>query len=439
VVRCFARAAFAAVIIGLARLALAAPADEVRQLLEQGRAKEAYELARRHPDELGKPEFDFYYGIAAVDTGHAGEGVLALERYIVRFPDNDRARLELARAYYVLGELMRAREEFETVSRRRPPAQVQATIDRFMDSIRAQETRYRTSASLYLEVGGGYDSNVNSGVGNPVIAVPTLGVVQLAQAGARSGDSFLHLAFGGQFSHPLAAGLALIAGAGAEGKLHQDSFDQQFDQASGVAYVGASYLKERNLVRGTVAVSSLYVDYDRFRNATTLGLEWHHQLDEFNSASVFGQYARLEYPASSARDADFHGLGAGWRRALVGRLQPVFQVQAVFGQEMNDAEPVRLDLSRDLYTLRGGLSLTPAARWGVSFALAYTKSRYEAPDALFLVRRDDDYYGAELGASYRLTRQISLRADYLYSDNRSNIPLYQYSRDVITLRARYEI
>lgn len=437
--RRFAAAAFAAVIMGGTPLASAAPADEVRALLEQGRSREAYELASRHPEELGKPDFDFYYGIAAIDSGHAGEGVLALERYIVRFPDNDRARLELARAYYVLGELLRAREEFEAVSRRKPPAEVQATIDRFMDSIRAQETRYRTSASFYVEIGGGYDSNVNSGVGDPVITVPTLGVVQLARAGARSGDSFLHLAAGGQFSHPIAAGVALVGGASAEGKLHQDKFDQQFDQVSALAYGGASYLKDKNLLRATLSVSSLYVDYDRFRDAATLGAEWHRQIDEFNTTSLFGQYARLEYPSSPVRDADFYGLGIGWRRAFVGRLQPVFQVQAFYGQEKNDAEPVRDDLSRELYTLRGGLSLTPAPRWGLSLGLAYTKSSFEEADSLFLVRRDDDYYGAELGASYRLTRQLSLRADYLYSDNRSNIPLYQYSRDVITLRARFEI
>jgi hypothetical protein len=423
----------------IARLACGAPADEVRALLEQGRAREAYELASRHPEELGKPDFDFYYGIAAVDSGHAGQGVLALERYIVRFPDNDRARLELARAYYILGELLRAREEFETVSRRKPPAEVQATIDRFMDSIRAQEARYQTTATFYAEIGAGYDSNVNSGVGNPVISVPTLGVVQLAQIGARSGDSFMHLAAGGQFSHPLAAGVALIAGVSADGKLHSDKFDQQFDQVGGAAYGGVSYLQERNLVRGTVSASTLYVDYDRFRDALTLGAEWHRQLDEFNSASVFAQYALLEYPASPVRDSDFYGLGVGWRRAFVGRLQPVFQVQAIYGREANDADPVRDDLSRDLLTLRGGLSLTPAVRWGLSLALAYTKSRFEEPDLLFLTRRDDDYYGVELGVSYRLTRQLSLRADYLYSDNRSNIPLYEYSRDIVTLRARFEM
>lgn len=437
--RSFAAAALAAALVLVAQAARGAPADEVRALLEQGRSREAYELASRHPEELGKPEFDFYYGIAAVDSGRAGAGVLALERYIVQFPDNDRARLELARAYFVLGELSRAREEFETVLRRKPPPEVEATIDRFMDSIRSQETRYRTSASLYVELGGGYDSNVNSGVGNPVISVPTLGVVQLAQIGARSADYFAHLGAGAQLSHPVAPGFALIGGVGAEGKLHSNTFDQQFDQVGAALYAGASYLRDRNLARATVSLSSLYVDYDRFRDAATFGAEWHRQFDEFNSGSVFGQYARLQYPASPVRDSDFYGLGVGWRRAVVVRYQPVFQVQALYGQERNDAEPVRDDLSRELYTLRGGLSLTPAPRWGASIALAYTRSSFDQADPLFLVTREDDYYAVELGASYRLTRELSLRADYLYSDNRSNIALYEYTRDVITLRVRYEM
>lgn len=437
--RRFAAAALAAAVMAGAQCALGAPADEVRSLLDQGRAREAYDLARRHPEELGKPEFDFYYGIAAVDSGRAGEGVLALERYIVRFPDNDRARLELARAYFVLGELVRARDEFERVLRRNPPPQVQATIDRFMDSIRAQETRYRTTATFHLELGGGYDSNVNSGIGNPVISVPTLGVVQVAQAGVKSADRFLHLGAGAQLSHPVAPGVSLLGGANAEGKLHSNTFDQQFDQTSLTAYGGASYLKERNLLRGTLSLSTLSVDYDRFRETVSLGGEWHRQLGEFDTASVFGQYALLEYPSSPVRDADFYGLGAGWRHAFVGALQPVFQVQALYGREANDAKPARDDLSRDLYTLRGGLSLTPAPRWGISVGLTYTKSRFDEADPLFATRRDDDYYGAELGASYSLTKQLSVRLDYLHSDNKSNIALYDYSRDVITLRARFEM
>lgn len=232
--------AVSALVLALASaLALASPAAEVRRLVEAGRAAEAYALGREHPQEFGNPEFDFFFGIAAIDSGHAGEGVLALERYIVQFPENDRARLELARGYFVLGELARAREEFEAVAAKGPPAAVMANIERFLDAIRAQESRYRPSASAYLEVGAGFDSNVNSGVGTPTLNVPLFGDVQLAQAGVRSGDRFLHLAAGGQITRPVAPGVTLFGGASYEGKLHATAFDRQFDTASLGAHGGS--------------------------------------------------------------------------------------------------------------------------------------------------------------------------------------------------------
>jgi len=431
-------AAGAAILALACRAAIAAPADDMRVLLEQGRAAEAYALGRKHPEELGKPEFDFYFGVAAVDTGHAGEGVLALERYIIRFPDNDRARLELARGYFVLGEMVRAREEFDAVARKNPPPGVQATIDRFMDQIQSQETRYSTTATGYVEIGGGYDSNVNSGVGNPLINVPTLGTVQLAQAGVKSGSSFMHLGAGGNFSYPIAPGMALVGGASYEGKLHENGFDQQFDQYALNAQGGVSYIKDKDLWRAQLHLSTLYVDYNRFRDFMSLAGEWHRQLDEFNRIWVSGTYGRLQYPASPVRDADLYGGSVGWRRAFVGAMQPVFELAAGYAEERNDFSPVRNDLSRDIYIARGSLALTPAAQWGLSVGATYTKSRFKAADPLFAATRDDDYWGLELGVSYRLTRKVTLRGDYQRSDNQSNISLYQYRRDIFTVRARYE-
>ena len=101
----------------------AAPADDMKQMLETGRAAEAYALAKKHPDLLGDPTFDFYLGVAAGETGHAGEAVLALERYILQHPDNVAARLQLARAYFVLGEDARAKEEFDALRGLNPPAE----------------------------------------------------------------------------------------------------------------------------------------------------------------------------------------------------------------------------------------------------------------------------------------------------------------------------
>ncbi|MBA2675576.1 hypothetical protein [Ramlibacter sp.] len=73
-------------LLSMAMCALAAPADDIKNLLLQGKDKQAYELGRSAPAQLGEPAFDFYFGIAALNTGAPGEGVLALERYLLQFP-----------------------------------------------------------------------------------------------------------------------------------------------------------------------------------------------------------------------------------------------------------------------------------------------------------------------------------------------------------------
>src|SRR5450631_3543253 len=143
--------------------ASAAPLDDLRAQVEAGRSAAAYAAFCGDSPERSA-EFDLWCGVAAVDVGRPGEGVLALERFVLQFPDDVRARLELARAYFYARDDIRARQEFETVARLKPPAEVQAGINRFLDALSVREARYRGRKLFYLEVGGGYDSNANAGV-----------------------------------------------------------------------------------------------------------------------------------------------------------------------------------------------------------------------------------------------------------------------------------
>ena len=119
-------------------------------------------------------------------------------------------------------------------------------------------------------------------------------------------------------------------------------------------------------------------------------------------------------------------------------MRPVLQLQALYGQEINSATPVREDLSRDLLTARAAVSLSPAPRWSVSGALSASFSRYWGPDFTINEVREDQYYSAEASIAYRLTKDLTARLDYLFSDNRSNSALYEYDRHVVTARLRYE-
>lgn len=419
-------------------LAPAAPADELRDLVQKGRAAEAYAAGKRGAASAD-PEFGYYFGIAAIDSGHAGEGVLALERYLARFPADERARFDLARGYYALGDLLRARKAFETVLGRRPSAERRATIERFLDSIQAQASRHASASSLYFDLGGGLDSNAVAGLGATALEAPLLDGLLPAPAGARRGAGVLIAGAGARFARPLAGAISLEAGMRYEGRYRPGAFDRRLDQDALGGYGELNLLAGRDLYRARLAYSALASDGSRYRNLSALGGEWQRQMDELNSLSVFAQVAGLEYPAGPARDSSLYALGAGWRRAFVQRYLPIVQVEALYGRERSAASPARDDLSRDLYSLRARVSATPWPRWGLSGGVSYTGSRFDAPDPALVVTRGDDYYGLDAGLSYRWSRQLTLRADYLHADNRSNLGAYEYGRSLLTLRMRYDL
>lgn len=416
----------------------AAPADEVKALLDKGNAAAAYALGKNHPDQLGNPQFDFYFGVAAIDSGHAGEGVLALERYTVNFPDNANARLELARGYFVMGDDLRAREEFEAILNTKPPAAVVANIERFLDALRSRESTYRTTAGLFMEVGYGYDSNVNGGVGSANINLPVFGNVVIGQTGVKTKSNFSWLAIGGQISHPISPGVAVFAGGQVDGKFNSSGDARQFDQGNIAANGGISYFKDRNFYRLTASRAEVSVDYNRFRTVSSLSGEWLHQIDELQTISPFLQTAQFDYTGNNrARDAEFHAAGIGYRKAFIATWQPLLTLSINTGKEHNSEG--RPDLGREIYGGRAALAITPIPKWALSVGGTYQKSRYSGPDALLGTTRSDNYYAADAVASYAYTRDLSLRAELLLSKNSSNLELYTYRRDMLTFKIRYDL
>ncbi len=414
--------------------ALAAPADELKALLDQGKAAEAYALGKKYPDQLGSPAFDFSFGVAAVDAGHAGEGVLALERYIANFPDNQAARLELARGYFVLGDNARAREEFDAVQKANPPPAVQANVQRFMDAIRARESAYKTTAGFYAEVGVGHDSNVNGGVGSPNVNLPGFGAVTLL-TGVKTADSFGYLGVGGNVTHPVAPGVALFGSVGADAKLNRN--DTDFNQGNANLAGGVSLLRDKNTYRLTGSYNELSVQNDWYRKATGVSGEVNHQLDELQMINGFVQYAKLKYqPPNDVRDADLWAFGGGYRKAFIGSWQPLLTLSATYGQERDVRS--RPDLGRKFYGGRAAIAVTPRPQWGLSVGATYQESRYDGPDLLLGEVRKDKYYGLDAVLSYALTRNWSVRGEYAYSNNKANLALYEFERHLVAIKLRYE-
>ncbi|HXZ96787.1 MAG TPA: hypothetical protein VEG37_07055 [Burkholderiales bacterium] len=415
--------------------AFAAVADEVKAMLEQGKAKEAYELASQHTELLGDPTFDFYYGVSAIDSGHAGEGVLALERYVINYPNNTSARLELARGYYVLGEDSRAGEEFRGVLKTNPPPDVETNILRYLDAIRAREWRYKTSGTAFVEAGFGYDSNVNAGVSNANISLPVFGPVTVVGPGVKQHSRFQYIAAGGQLSQPIAPGLAVFGSGSAAASFNNQA--SQFNQENFSVNGGLTYLQYKNLFRFSGFYSHTDLDSHSFLQSPGATAEWQYQYDELQSFNTYAQYANLDYSGADApRSSNFYSGGLGYRKAFIASWQPLFTLEANYGRENNTEN--RDDLSRNIFAGRLALGVTPFPKWAVSVGGIYQKSWYLEPVPTLDTTRMDSYYSGTTAISYAFNPHLSAWVEYLYQKNNSNIALFSYTRDVVAFKLRYD-
>jgi hypothetical protein len=431
---CASAAALAAGVLACVAHAQAPTIDTIRRLVEAGSSGDAWTLCAQ-VDREAEAQADLWCGVAAVDVGRAGEGTLSIERYVLRHPDDVRARLELARAYFYAGDDVAARREFEAVRAVDPPPEVRAGIDRYLDALKSRESHYKPSFRGYVEAGIGYDSNVNAGVAQADIALPVLGPVTVANFGVEQSDGFGWLAGSVQLNRPIAPGVAIYGGVAANGQFNFSESD--FNIAQGAVSLGASVQQARHTFYTTYSHGELAVGGDRYRHSDGVAVEWRYAYSEVATTSITPQYARISYSGlNEARDSDFFGATASVRKIWLTSWQPVLNLTAVVGRERNRRD--RDDLSRDVYGASADVTVSPMPRWAINAAFSFQRSTYDGPIPLLGFTRSDDNYAASIGALYFITRDLSVRLEGQFYRNDSNLALFQYDRSVVAGKLRYD-
>ncbi len=207
-------------VVPLAALAADDLLVSAKQQLDNGDPQAAYSLlVPLQSERAGDPEYDFLLGSAALGIGKNTEAVFALERVLAVLPNSAPARALIARAYFNLKETETARREFENVKKQDVPPEVATAIDRFLDAIERIEESERTSFRGFVELGIGYDSNVNSATADSQVAVPFFGgTIDLTSSSTEQDDMFIHFGGGVNFQHPFSKRLGLFGGLAYQNK-----------------------------------------------------------------------------------------------------------------------------------------------------------------------------------------------------------------------------
>ena len=305
----------------------------------RGEAAAALEILRALPLDPGRRDgILFQRGLAAMAvSGQQGlskdaqhrlldEAIAAFRAILVDRPELVRARLELARVFFMKGQDGLARRHFELVLSSPLPLPVIANIRQFLDVMRS-----RKRVTAYFGAAIAPDSNLNFASEEDIIYLDTVfGRLPFRREGkdiqARSGLG-LSIWGGGEYQQPFGQRLRLRAGADLA---HRDYGGRDFDQTFLAAHTGPRWLvSPRTDISLLATVQRQWTGGQPFVDELGGRLEANHQL---------GPRFWLRGTAAS-RERECHGCDwlngpiTDFSLSIVWTVAPVLQVHFTAGYE----------------------------------------------------------------------------------------------------------
>ena len=386
------------------------------------------QLAGMEERFAGDVDYDYGIGSAAVDTGKFTEAVFPLQRAVATQPDFAGARLELARAYYGVGDNESARREFTSLRDEKPPPRVEEMIQQYMDAIDRRAVEYQQQQSAYAEFSGGHDSNANGATDSQVF----LGF-NLNDRSRATASPYYGLNLGGLFSYPIAPGWRTQADAQISSRQVPDASFVNSDQAR----AGAALEWRNGVVTVNGTGSYAYAELDGAENNTNIALDVAASilLSEHWQLGLGARRAALRFvDALSVQDTDATLLSLALSTSR-GRFQWAGGLTGGKDDAVNPAS----EFSRTLFGARLSAFMDTGNSRYLFASLAGLQSDYDKP-YLGTFERNDTQYSAQAGLDWRdfPARLWGVKTQLTYVDNRSDIVIFDYNRFDISLALRRE-
>lgn len=408
---------------------LARTNQQLSQLIRQQDYQSAYQLAQPLLSLYeGDPSFDFYYAFSAAQLGYFNEALFGFERLSSNYPAVARYRLELARAYYYLGNHDAAEQEFSRVQSTNPPAQVRETIAQFLQRIQEQRQSVMPAWGGFVSASGGYDSNYNTATDlNEVDLLDGLLTARLSRDQRAKGSGYYQLRAQGSYISPLTQRSAIDLQLGASRK--DNAADDLFDLDNLYASGGMRMVRGRHNLRLGGRYSHYWLGRDDLLSDLSANLEWNYQL-----ASEWQSQTRLTLSSQDNKLNDDLDL-----------LQAEIQAGAAFSAGSLSAQfalVLATDDGEQEYQARDTQGINLSAQQLLNIHCSLYAS---------LILRDYQFQGAfpadnllaagetraeqmiqlVLGYGYTLLPALTLYTQASQVRYNSNLPLYEYDRTLL--------
>jgi hypothetical protein len=197
--------------------------------------------------------------------------VFALERVAATATDGllrERARLELARAYFITNNLTAAENLFNLVLANDPPTNVQQNIEAFLQLIAARRDAQSATFSLTVASSLGADNNINSATSNGLIDTPLIGEIELDPDGQETDDNFSNTTINLVYSYPFTRDRSLDVGVSLT---HLDNLStNQFDIDSVRSELSYNWGSSINRISHGISFTQVNLDGEGFQDMLAL-------------------------------------------------------------------------------------------------------------------------------------------------------------------------
>lgn len=407
-------------------------------LVRAGHYAEAYKLLEPLEDRLaGNLKYDYLLARSALESGQPSKASFIYERILAVEPNYVGVRLEMGRAYLALGDISRAKLEFETVLRfQNLPADLRQQAQIYDKAADEYLQGKKTVGYAYLEYGYGYDSNPQSATRISEVNLAGGGTLLLPQSALAQGDQYHALTLGGELVHALSDKFSVFAGIDARGRHYTDLSVANWNTVDG--RMGLGYNSGVHNVRFAVTGGRFWLDTLKTRDSGGATLDYRYLAGKQDQVSLGLSGSRNKFvpDALKINSYDLYQASLGWLHgAADGRGAAGVTLLGGVEDELNG----RVDGNKPFVGARLTLQRAFSASVGGFLLAGAQYGKYSEINPLFAEQRIDTLYDVTAGMSWTLAKGWSVRPQVLYMKNRSNLPLFEYDRTDVSLNLRVDI
>jgi tetratricopeptide (TPR) repeat protein len=395
-------------------------------MIKEGKAADAFALLEPLEAKLaGNATYDYLLATAALQAGNPSRATFIYERILAINPEFIGVRADMGRAYYQMGDLARAKLEFESILQiSNLPPDLRSTVETYLAALGQVEGGQKRIIVGYTEIGFGRDTNVLGQASSKIVSIANGQSIALSANDLKRPDNYLSYGMGAELIETLGEGLGAYVGGDLRGREH-NKIDPA-DNFSLDGRIGLQYATGNHLWRGGVTRGRYTLDNTSTRDSTGVNLDWRYLVDSQNQFTLGGITQALRYLPGASRGEDFnlYMLNAAWTHVITPTTIGVLTLTG--GSE--DAKAGRSDGDKTFWGARATFQHSFSNQLGTFFTAGFQRGDYSQYNTSYGVERQDELSDAALGFVWYLPDRWTVRPLLSYTKNRSNADIYTYSR-----------